>query len=264
MSMRYTILGCGSSPGVPRIGNDWGACDPNNPKNRRSRCSLLVEKIGPDGITKIIVDTSPDFREQCLRAEIDWADAILYTHAHADHIHGIDDLRAFVINRKKRVNIYADQATLDRLYSAFGYCFETPKGSSYPPILDAHLIVPGKEVKVDGPGGVISVIPILQQHGAITSLGFKFDKVAYSPDISKLPDISKPLLQNLDYWIVDALRYEPHPSHFSKDEAVAAINELKPKQAILTHLHIDLDFKQLTDELPAYITPAYDGLSFTI
>lgn len=260
MSMRFTILGCGSSPGVPRICGDWGACDPQNPKNRRRRCCLLIEKFGEDGVTRIIVDTGPDFREQCLSADIDWADAVLYTHSHADHVHGIDDLRGFVINRRKRVQVYANGATLARLHEGFGYCFETPAGSSYPPILEANEISHGHMISIDGPGGVIEVLPFDQVHGDITSLGFRIGDLAYSSDISALPDISRNMLDGLSYWIVDALRYKPHPSHFSLSEAVQEIERVKPQTAYLTHMHVDLDFETVQQETPNYVHPSFDGM----
>ncbi|WP_306257001.1 MBL fold metallo-hydrolase [Pararhizobium sp. IMCC21322] len=259
MSLRFTILGSGSSPGVPRIGNEWGACDPDNPKNRRRRCSLLVEKRSKDGVTRIIIDTGPDFREQCLSQNIDWADAVLYTHAHADHVHGIDDLRAFVINRRQRVHIYADRVTLDRLHAGFDYCFNTPTGSSYPPILVAHEIAHGETLSIDGPGGIIDILPFKQIHGDILSFGFRIGDLAYSSDISALPSESAALLSGLSHWIVDALRYDPHPSHFSLREALEAIEQIGPKQAVLTHMHIDLDYETVRQETPEYVEPAYDG-----
>lgn len=259
MSLRFTIMGSGSSPGVPRIGNYWGACDPKNPKNRRRRCSLLVEQQGAHGVTRIIIDTGPDFREQCLSQNIDWADAVLYTHAHADHVHGIDDLRAFVINKRERVQIYADEITLDRLHEAFGYCFQTPAGSSYPPILVAHELSHGEILTIDGPGGPIDVLPFKQIHGDILSYGFRIGDVAYSSDISALPRESAEMLSGLSHWIVDALRYAPHPSHFSLEEALEAIELIAPKQAILTHMHIDLDYETVSRETPENVEPGYDG-----
>ncbi len=144
--MRFTILGCGSSPGVPRIGGHWGACDPENPKNRRRRCSLLAQRVSDAGVTSVIVDTSPDLREQALAAGLESIDGVLYTHPHADHLHGIDDLRGFVINMRRRVDIYADDQTMARLRQGFGYCFETPTGSEYPPILNGHAIMEAVEV----------------------------------------------------------------------------------------------------------------------
>ncbi|WP_237151786.1 MBL fold metallo-hydrolase [Oryzibacter oryziterrae] len=258
--LRVTILGCGSSPGVPRIGNDWGACDPNEPKNRRLRSSVMFERISGQGVTRVIVDTGPDFREQMLRAEVGVAHAVIYTHPHADHIHGIDELRQFVINGKHRVPIYADAATLDRLKQAFGYCFETPTGSAYPPIVRENLVTPGKAFTVDGPGGPMEILPYAQVHGDIISIGYRVGDVAYSSDINALPDETVPLIEGVGMFIVDALRYTPHPSHFSVDEAIAAARRIGARQTILTHMHIDLDYATLKGRLPADVEPAYDGL----
>ena len=259
--LRFTVLGCGSSPGVPRIGNDWGACDPKNPKNRRSRCSLLVERMAAPGqTTRVLVDTSPDLRAQALAADFGTLDGVLYTHPHADHIHGIDDLRGFVINMRRRVDVHADAQTMTRLREAFGYCFETPPGSDYPPIVTGHPIAAGEPVTIDGPGGPLTALPIIQIHGRITSLAFRFGGLAYSPDVSDLDDEAEYRLQDLDVWIVDALRYAPHPSHFSLDQALGWIERLKPKRAILTHMHVDLDYEAVRRALPAHVEPAYDGM----
>jgi phosphoribosyl 1,2-cyclic phosphate phosphodiesterase len=259
--VRFTILGCGSSPGVPRIGGHWGACDPNEPKNRRRRCSLLAQRISDSGATSVIVDTSPDLREQVLSAGLQSVDGVLYTHPHADHLHGIDDLRGFVINMRRRVDIYADDQTMARLKQAFGYCFETPRGSEYPPILNGHAIMDAVEVIVSGAGGPVGAMPIRQMHGNITSLAFRFGGLAYSPDVSGLDDRAAEQLEGLDVWIVDALRPRPHPSHFSVDEALGWIERLKPKRAILTHMHVDLDYATLKRELPPHVEPAYDGMT---
>lgn len=262
--MRFTILGCGSSPGVPRIGGHWGVCDPTNPKNRRRRCSLLVQRISAAGVTNVLVDTSPDLREQALDAGLESIDGVLYTHPHADHLHGIDDLRGFVINMRRRVDIYADGQTMARLKEAFGYCFETPPGSEYPPILNGHTILDDVEVIVTGAGGPVAAAPIRQTHGNITSLAFRFGGLAYSPDVSGLDDEAAERLRELDVWIVDALRPRPHPSHFSVDEALGWVRRLKPKRAILTHMHVDLDYATLTRELPEGVEPAYDRMAIDL
>jgi phosphoribosyl 1,2-cyclic phosphate phosphodiesterase len=264
-TLRITVLGCGSSPGVPRIGGGWGACDPTNPKNRRRRCSILVQRIGPNGSrTNVLVDTSPDLREQALDAGIGELDGVLFTHAHADHLHGIDDLRGFVLNMGRRVDICADAPAMARLTEAFGYCFATPQGSEYPPILNAHRISVGKPVTIDGPGGPVSAVPIVQMHGRITSLAFRFGSFAYSSDVSALDDAAAAALQDLEVWIVDALRYNPHPSHFSVREALEWIERLRPKRAFFTHMHVDLDYEALRQVLPSNVEPAYDGLVFEI
>jgi phosphoribosyl 1,2-cyclic phosphate phosphodiesterase len=264
MSSRLTfrILGCASSPGVPRIGNDWGVCDPQNPKNRRRRASLLVTRTDAlsGGVTRVLIDTGPDMREQMLEAGIDWVDGVVYTHAHADHIHGIDDLRAFVLNRRRKVDIYADAVTAERLHAAFGYCFQTPPGSSYPPILRENRLKAGEPVTIEGPGGPITLLPFEQMHGDIHSLGFRVGGLAYSPDVSGLDERALPHLEDLDVWIVDALRPKPHPSHFSLAETLGWIEILRPRRAILTHMHIDLDYETLCRDLPKGVEPAYDGL----
>ena len=221
MSLKVTILGCGTSGGVPRIGGDWGACDPNNPKNRRRRCALLVERKGADGTTRVLVDTPPDLREQLIDAGVGLLDGVLYTHEHADHCHGIDDLRMVCYNARRRVDVYHDAATGKVLRQRFAYCFETPPGSEYPAVLKAHEIVPGEMVRIDGPGGAIEALPFRQQHGPSETLGFRFDGIAYSPDVNDLPEESVPLLAGLDVWIVDALRYtRPSQPFFRGADAV--------------------------------------------
>ena len=260
MAGTITILGCGSSGGVPRIGNHWGACDPENPKNRRQRCSILVQQKGPDGTTNVLVDTSPDMRNQLLDTNISWLDGVLYTHEHADHIHGIDDLRMVAINGRDRVTVYMSEETANLVTRRFHYCFETPTESPYPPILNLRTITAGQDVSISGDGGTITALPFNQVHGHINSLGFRFGDVAYSSDLNDLTDQSVAMLQGLDIWIVDALRYSTHPSHFSLEEALAWIERIKPARAILTNMHIDLDYDTLKQTLPANVEPAYDGL----
>ncbi|MGQ3671063.1 MBL fold metallo-hydrolase [Xanthobacter sp. TB0136] len=263
MSLTITILGCGSSAGVPRVGQGWGECDPNNPRNRRRRCSILVERRGEHGTTTVLVDTSPDLREQLLDAHVQHLDAVLFTHAHADHTHGIDDLRPLYLMDGKRIDAYADDETLNALDKRFGYCFQTPAGSSYPPILRAHTFGHGDLITVEGPGGAIQALPFLQHHGDVDSYGFRFGDVAYSSDVNGLPEQSFPLLAGLDVWIIDALRQRPHPSHFCVQDALDHISRLEPRRSILTNLHTDLDYEKLRQELPAHIEPAYDGMQFT-
>jgi phosphoribosyl 1,2-cyclic phosphate phosphodiesterase len=264
MTVTATILGCGSSGGVPRPAFGWGACDPKNPKNRRRRCSLLVERHGQNGSTRVLVDTSPDLREQLLDTEVDWLDAVLISHEHADHIHGIDDLRALAMHRRRRIDVYLDEATSRTITQRFGYCFKTPPGSNYPPILTEHRMTAGQAVRIEGAGGPIEALPFLQDHGDIFSLGFRFGGLAYSADLVGLPATSVAALAGLDIWIVDALRYRPHPSHFSLDEALAWIERLKPKHAILTNLHSDLDYGELKSKLPPYVEPAFDGMRISV
>ena len=264
MSLTFTILGCGSSMGVPRLALGWGACDPNNPKNRRRRCSLLVERKGAEGVTRALVDCTPDLREQLLDAEIDWLDGVLFTHEHADHTHGIDDLRPLFVKKRRRVDVYVNAATSEIMRARFSYCFASPPGSDYPPIVSEHRLTPGHAVSVTGQGGAIEALPVLQEHGDIASLGFRFGKVAYSADIKALPAESLPLMAGLDVWIVDALRFAPHPSHLNLDEALDWIARVKPKRAILTNLHADLDYDALRAKLPAHVEPAYDGMQLSV
>ena len=247
--MKVTILGCGTSTGVPRIGNDWGVCDPNEPRNRRRRCSILVEQGG----TTLLVDTSPDLREQMLDAKVSHVDAVLFSHDHADQTHGIDDLRVFAMNTRRKIDVYGDAETLGALRAKFGYCFEDMRG--YFAILKAHEI--GLR---PFQAGTIDVLPIDQDHGTMRSLGFRFGNVAYSNDLVHLPDEAFDKLAGLDLWIVDALRYKPHPTHSHLERTLGWIERLKPKRAVLTNMHIDLDYQTLRRELPAGVEPAYDGM----
>jgi phosphoribosyl 1,2-cyclic phosphate phosphodiesterase len=264
MTLTFTILGCGSSGGVPRPALGWGACDPKNPKNRRRRTSLLVERREASGITRVLVDTSPDLREQLLDADVDRLDAVLYTHEHADHTHGVDDLRALFIKQRRPIDVYLDAYTSASMHSRFGYCFKAPPGSEYPPILSEHRLTPGEPVTVHGQGGTIAALPILQAHGDIASLGFRFGNLAYSCDLSGMPDESAAALEGLEVWIVDTLRYRPHPSHFSLVDALAWIERLKPRRAILTNLHADLDYAELKTQVPPNVEPAFDGISVSV
>lgn len=263
MSLKFTILGCGTSSGVPRVGNHWGACDPANPKNRRKRCALLVERNGAEGKTTALVDTTPDLRQQLLDTGAAWLDGVLYTHDHADHTHGIDDLRQVAYNGNRRVDVYHDQATGKLLRARFAYCFEKPPGSEYPAVLKSHDIEAGKPVAISGAGGAIEALPFRQIHGSGETLGFRFGGVAYSPDVSDFPESSLEALEGLDVWILDTLRYTPHPSHLSVEQALAWIARMKPKRAVLTHMHVDLDYERLRAELPEGVAPAYDGMVLT-
>jgi phosphoribosyl 1,2-cyclic phosphate phosphodiesterase len=260
MTLVYTILGCGASPGVPRVGNDWGACDPANPKNRRRRCSLLVERHGRNGTTKILIDTGPDLREQLLAAQVRHVDGVLYSHDHADHTHGIDDLRMLAYINRRLVPVYFDEPVARTLWQRFGYCFETQPGSSYPPILKGHPMRAGELLTIDGPGGPVEVMPFTQFHGDINSLGFRIGGLAYSCDLAGLPPESLPHVQGLDVWIVDALKYVPHPSHLGLDDALNWIERMKPRRALLTHMTADLDYDEVLKRCPEGVEPAYDGL----
>ena len=259
--LRLIIVGCGSSPGTPRIIGDWGACDPSNPKNRRRRAAAIVERISAGGITRVAIDTGPDFREQMLDAGATHLDGVVYTHGHADHIHGIDDLRGYFLARRSRVDVHADRPTLDRLREAFGYCFETPPGSSYPPIVTPHIIVHDQPFTIDGAGGPIVFDPLPQIHGDIISLGFRMGSLAYCPDVSDFPDETAARLRDLEVLVIDALQYRPHPSHLSLSQALEWIDRLKPRRAVLTHMHIPLDFATVEAETPDHVEPAYDGMT---
>jgi phosphoribosyl 1,2-cyclic phosphate phosphodiesterase len=264
MTLTFTILGCGSSGGVPRIGGDWGQCDPQNPKNRRRRCSLLVEKTNAEGSTRVLIDTSPDMREQMLTAEVKSLDAVWYTHEHADHTHGIDELRAFYLRQRRCIPVWADAPTSNMLNTRFAYCFVTPAGSQYPPIAEQHLIEPGKNVEALGGGGAITAQPFSVHHGTIDALGFRFGNVAYTPDLNGVPESSLPALKHLDIWIVDALKRTHHPSHFSLTETLEWVAKLSPKRAIITNMHVDMDYAALCRELPDHIEPAYDGMRIDV
>jgi phosphoribosyl 1,2-cyclic phosphate phosphodiesterase len=258
----FTILGCGSSGGVPRLGDLWGACDPSNPKNRRRRCSLLVERVNSNGTTRVLIDTSPDMRQQLLDAGIGTLDAVIFTHGHADHVHGIDDLRMIVFNRKERLPVWADGPTQERLIASFGYAFTQPEGSPYPPILDLHTI--NGLVSITGAGGAIDFHPFEVDHGAIDALGFRIKDVAYLPDVAEIPVESWPFVNNLDIWILDALRRSPHPTHVHLEKALEWIKKARPNRAILTNMHIDMDFEEVTHDTPSHVEPAHDGMRITL
>ncbi|MGP9791868.1 MBL fold metallo-hydrolase [Roseinatronobacter sp. NSM] len=256
--LRATILGCGSSGGVPRLGGHWGDCDPDNPRNARRRCSLLLERITKDGRTQVLIDTSPDMRAQLLDAGIGRLDGVVFTHSHADHVHGIDDLRQLVFNTGTRLAVWADGATQDALYSRFGYAFTQPVGSPYPPILDMHTI--DGAITIDGAGGPLVLHPMRLNHGSIDALGFRAGGLAYTPDVVEIYPESWTLLDGLDIWIVDALRRKPHPTHAHLDMTLDWIARAAPKQAVLTNMHIDLDYAAVDAETPAHVTPAFDGM----
>lgn len=258
-TLRVTILGCGSSPGTPRPNGDWGACNPHNPKNRRMRASILIERINCAGATSIVIDTGPDFRAQMLMADVRQIDAIVYTHAHADHIHGIDDVRSYVFAQGQMMPIYADAATSVRLHEAFGYCFATPPGSAYPPIMIDNRIDADTAFDVEGQGGPLTFIPLYQEHGSIHSLGFRIGDLAYCPDVSAVPEPTRDKMRDLDVLIIDALQYREHPSHLSLAQALEVIDDIAPKRAFLTHMHIPLDFDTVMAETPDRVSPCFDG-----
>ncbi|MBL8550440.1 MAG: MBL fold metallo-hydrolase [Hyphomonadaceae bacterium] len=266
--VRITILGCGSSGGVPRINGDWGACDPNEPRNMRSRCGLLVQGWKGEGrdeaaATNVLIDTSPDLRMQVLRAGIKHVDAVIFTHDHADQVHGIDDLRAFALAMQRKAPVHMDAPTRATLMARFGYCFQPTR--FYPPILeDASEIVPFRPLTITGEGGDIAFLPLPQDHGGRPSLGFRMGPVGYCNDLVALPEESFAALEGVDTFIVDALRYTPHPTHAHLALALEWIARLRPRRSILTNLHIDLDYRRLSEELPPGVEPAFDGMTVEI
>ena len=260
--LRFTILGCGSSGGVPRLGGHWGDCDPSNPKNRRRRCSMLVERVTDAGITRVLIDTSPDMREQLLDAGIGTLDGVVFTHAHADHTHGIDDLRQIVFNMRGRLPVWADLPTQTALRDRFSYAFEQLPGSPYPPILDLHLL--DGPVTIAGKGGNLELLPFVVDHGSMDALGFRVGGLAYLPDAVAIPDAGWKMLEGLEVWVVDALRRMPHPTHAHLALTLEWIARAAPRRAVLTNMHIDLDYATIAAETPAHITPAFDGMVIEI
>lgn len=258
MTLSVTVLGCGSSTGVPRVGAGWGACDPANPKNRRSRCSMLARRHGAGGETTVLIDTSPDLREQMLAARVTEIDGLLYTHDHADQTHGVDDLRVFVIRNRRRIPAWMDEETWVSLQPRFPYIFESQLG--YPALLDRQRLPPhGARWAVQGKGGDVPVVTFDQAHGPIRSVGYRLGPVAYSSDVSDLDDAAFAALEGVQLWIVDALRLTPHPTHAHLDQALEWIARSGAPRAVLTNLHIDMDHARLSAMLPDHIEPAYDG-----
>jgi len=264
MTVTLTILGCGSSAGVPRPALGWGACDPKNPKNCRRRCSMMAERTSEQGTTRVVIDTSPDLREQLIDADVDHIDAVFLTHEHADQTHGIDDLRSVVLHQRRRIPVYLNRSTGRDILSRFSYCFVSPEGSGYPPILDNLSIEAGENRTIEGKGGALTLSAFLVQHGNIPALGYRIDNAAYTPDLHDIPRESWPALENLDLWIVDGLRYAQHPSHFSVSDALSWIERFKPKRAVITNMHSDLDYEALRPKLPPNVVPAYDGMRLEI
>ncbi|MFC3078106.1 MBL fold metallo-hydrolase [Phenylobacterium terrae] len=258
--LEVTILGCGSSGGVPRADGDWGVCDPAEPKNARTRCSLLVRrKAGEGEETTVLVDASPDLRLQTAAAGVKRLDALLLSHDHADQTHGIDDVRAFFIRQRAKIPCLMDAATHASMMRRFGYIFEAEGG--YPAICEAReLPAHGATWMLDGPSGAIPVSTFDQDHGGVRSVGFRFGGVAYSSDVVGLDEAAFAALEGVEVWIVDALRWRPHPTHAHVERSLEWIARVKPKRAILTNLHIDLDYRDLAARLPEGVEPAYDGL----
>ena len=260
--MKLTILGCGGSGGVPTIGDKWGACDPGNPKNRRLRASILVSHDD----TTLLVDTSPDMRQQLLSAGIGELDAVLYTHTHADHTHGIDDLRLINRNMGCAIDVYASKESLKEMGRRFDYVMEPPdpraKGHFYKPCVNA--------MEINGPFtvGPLKVTSFTQGHGFMNSLGFRFDagdvSAAYSTDVVTLDDAAFATLEGVGVWIVDCLRIRPHTTHAHLDLALEWIERVKPRRAVLTHMTHDFDYAALAEFLPSGVEPAYDTMAIEV
>lgn len=254
--MKVRILGCGTGFGVPRIGGDWGECDPAEPKNRRSRASILVEEEG----TRILVDSGPDLREQLLGAGIGMIDAVIWTHDHADHVHGIDDLRVLFLRRGSPLPAGARPPALESIERRFSYCFNGKKG--YPPTLSSFVLKKVQKI------GAIEVAVVDQPHGDISSAGLRFTargrSIGYSTDCHELTAEMCDLFSGVDLWIVDALRRRPHVSHASLDQALEWISVVAPGRAVLTHMDLSMDYATLKAELPAAVEPGYDGMEIEI
>ena len=257
--LKFTILGCGSSGGVPRLGGLWGDCDPTNPKNSRRRCSMLVERTEGGETTRVLIDTSPDLRAQLLDAGVGLLDAVVFTHEHADHTNGLDDLRMIVFNRRSRLPVWASSETQGALIARFGYAFVQPEGSPYPPILDLKTI--HGPVTIHGAGGEITFDPFRVDHGSIESLGFRIGPLAYLPDVAEMTEEGFAVLEGVDTWVVDALRYKPHPTHTHLERTLGWIEKVAPRRAVLTNMHIDMDYDTVAAETPDHVDPAYDGMT---
>ena len=254
--MKLRLLGCGTSSGVPRIGNDWGECDPSDPRNRRTRASILIESE----TTRILVDTSPDLREQLLAADVAAVDAVIWTHDHADHCHGIDDLRQLFHAKGRPVDGYARAETLESLRSRFTYAFDGRDG--YPPTVTGHVLPDEMTV------GDIRIRVVDQPHGSITSTGLRFDhaehSIGYSTDFNIFTQNMRNLFQDLDLWVVDALRRRRHPTHPHLAQTLGWIAEVAPRRAVTTHMDQSMDYLKLASELPEGVEPGRDGLEIIL
>lgn len=253
--MKVTILGCGGSSGTPAIDWGWGKCDPTNPRNRRLRPSILVE----EGDTRLLVDTSPDLREQLLTADVRELDAVLFTHYHADHLHGIDDLRPVNRTLNAPLDAYGDAETLKVIGERFSYVFEPLAPDAqvyYKPTLIPHALEDRDTFRV----GAIEVATFVQDHGYCDTLGFRFGPIAYTTDVVELPEHAFDMLDGIKVWIVGVLAEKPHPTHAHVDKALAWIDRVKPERAVLTHMSGLFDYDAFSARLPDGVEPAYDGM----
>jgi len=255
--MKVTILGCGGSSGVPLIGNVWGDCDPNEPRNRRRRVSILVE----EGDTRILVDASPDLREQFLDAGVDRLSAVILTHAHADHVHGIDDLRSINYLMQAPLPLHATPETLAEVGRRFGYALAPPGN---PPTFYRPVLTPTPIAGASFAIGGIEVRCFEQDHGYGTTLGLRFGKVAYSTDVVRLPDEALAALEGVDTWIVDCLRPTPHPTHAHFDRVLEWVARVKPRRAVLTHMGHLMDYRRTAERCPPGMEPAFDGMVIAV
>ena len=258
MSVEINILGCGSSSGVPAIGNSWGNCDPKNPKNRRLRSSILIQSDK----SSIIIDANPDLTQQLLNANVKKLDAILVTHTHSDHINGIDDFRFLNVIMKKDINLYASENSINEIKKRFGYVFEKlvpeANGFYYKPCLNPKIIKGSFKIND------LTISSIIQNHGFTESLGFRINNFAYCTDVLDFEDSQFKKLKNLDLWIVDCLRFIPHKTHAHFDKVMNWIELLKPKKTILTHMNYEVDYDFILSKVPKNCFPAYDGMTITI
>ena len=257
MKIKFVILGCGSSLGVPRADGNWGKCNPKEKKNYRTRCSVLIKSK----IKNILIDTSPDLRHQLIKNKITNIDLVIYSHMHGDQVHGINDLRIFSLKKNKKLPVFADQLTKKYLFNNFNYCFKDNPG--YQAILKLNLLK--KNFKFFGKKSKILIKTIPVHHGKIKSQSFIINKsCAYINDANKIDKKDMKYFKNLNYFVIDCLRHRKHPSHFNLSEVIELTKLLKPKKTILTNLHSDLDYNDLINILPKNIIPAYDGMSFYI
>ena len=257
MSLKFTILGCGSSLGIPRIDGYYGKCDPNNKKNVRSRCSALIRSKN----LNILIDTSPDLKSQLLANKVKNIDKVFYTHAHADQTHGSNELRVFSLKNRKKIPIYADLITKRSLINTFGYCFEDYK--NYPSILDAKTLK-NKHILNDKNSKIV-IKSLKVHHGSIKSICYIINnKCAYAPDVNYIDSKDLRYLKNLKYFIIDCLRYNYHPTHFNLDDVLKLIRKVKPQKAILTNLSNEIDYNEIKKKLPKNVIPAHDGLTVLI